>query len=54
MPKGLRHSFGVKAIQSKVPLNLVQRWMGHASLRSTAIYADVIGPAAHMWVKSAK
>ena len=54
MPRGLRHSFGVNAFQSNVPPHLVQRWMGHASLRSTAIYGDVIGPderafAARMW-----
>lgn len=53
-PKGLRHGFGVDAIRCKVPLPLVQRWMGHASLRTTAIYLDVIGPderaiAARMW-----
>jgi integrase/recombinase XerD len=54
MPKGLRHGFGVNAFQSKVPPHLVQRWLGHASLRTTAIYADVIGPderafAERMW-----
>jgi integrase len=54
MPKGLRHGFGVKAFQSNVPPHLVQRWLGHASLRTTAIYGDVIGPeerlfAARMW-----
>jgi integrase/recombinase XerD len=54
MPKGLRHSFGVNALQSNVPIHLVQRWLGHASLRTTAIYADVLGPeerafAARMW-----
>lgn len=54
MPKGLRHAFGVKAFQSNVPPHLVQRWLGHASLRTTAIYADVFGPderafAARMW-----
>ncbi len=54
MPKGLRHGFGVNAFQSNVPSHLVQRWLGHASLRTTAIYGDVIGPderafAARMW-----
>ena len=54
MPKGLRHGFGVKAFQSNVPPHLVQRWLGHASLKTTAIYGDVIGPeerafAARMW-----
>jgi len=54
MPKGLRHGFGVNAFQSNVPPHLVQRWLGHASLRTTAIYGDVVGPderafAARMW-----
>lgn len=43
MPKGLRHTFGVAAFYV-VPPHLVQRWLGHASLRTTAIYGDVIGP----------
>jgi integrase/recombinase XerD len=56
MPKGLRHGFGVNAFQSNVPPHLVQRWLGHASLRTTAIYADVMGPeerafAARMWAQ---
>jgi integrase/recombinase XerD len=54
MPKGLRHGFGVNAFQSNVPPHLVQRWLGHVSLETTAIYGDVIGPderafAARMW-----
>lgn len=53
-PKGLRHGFGVHAVRNGVPLNLVQRWMGHASLATTAIYLDVIGDeereiAQRMW-----
>jgi integrase/recombinase XerD len=56
MPKGLRHGFGVKAFQSNVPPHLVQRWLGHASLKTTAVYGDVIGPderafADRMWRK---
>ena len=31
-PKGLRHGFGIKAVVSNVPLNLVQKWLGHAQL----------------------
>lgn len=42
-PRALRHTFGVHAIQSGVPLNLVQRWLGHARMETTAIYADIIG-----------
>jgi integrase len=54
MPKGLRRGFGVKAFQSNVPPQPVQRWLGHASLRTTAISDDIIGPeerafAARMW-----
>jgi integrase/recombinase XerD len=59
MPKGLRHGFGVNAFQSNVPPHLVQRWLGHASLRTTAIYGDVMGPeerefAERMWATGAK
>jgi integrase/recombinase XerD len=58
-PKGLRHSFGLHAIRSGVPLNLVQRWLGHASMNTTAIYLQAIGDeereiAARMWACSAK
>jgi integrase len=54
MPKGLRHGFGVNAFETSVPLHLVQRWLGHASLKTTAIYGDVMGPeerafAERMW-----
>lgn len=53
-PKGLRHGFGVHAIRSGIPLNLVQRWLGHASMNTTAIYLQVMGDeeraiAARMW-----
>jgi hypothetical protein len=53
-PKGLRHGFGVSAIQAGVPLNLVQRWLGHADIKTTAIYTNATGPeeraiAARMW-----
>src|ERR1700689_2636909 len=53
-PKGLRHGFGIKAVVSNVPLNMTQKWLGHAQLATTAIYADAIGPeerllAQRMW-----
>lgn len=53
-PKGLRHGFGLHAIRSGVPLNLVQRWLGHASMTTTAIYLQAVGEeertiAARMW-----
>lgn len=54
-PKGLRHGFGVAAIQSGVPLNLVQKWLGHSRMSTTAIYANAIGDeerqiASRMWL----
>lgn len=53
-PKGLRHGFGLHAIRCGVPLNLVQRWLGHASMTTTAIYLQAMGSeereiAAKMW-----
>lgn len=53
-PKGLRHGFGIHAIRSGVPLNLVQRWLGHARMETTAIYLQAIGSeereiAERMW-----
>ncbi|WP_206057426.1 site-specific integrase [Nitratireductor sp. XY-223] len=53
-PKGLRHGFGVNAILKNAPLNLLQKWLGHADLKTTAIYADALGQeeqqiAARMW-----
>ncbi|WP_298921442.1 site-specific integrase [uncultured Roseobacter sp.] len=43
-PRGLRHAYGTRAILSGVPLHMLQRWMGHASMRTTAIYSTVLGP----------
>lgn len=53
-PRGLRHSFGVHAVCSGVPLNLVQKWLGHEDIATTSIYTNVLGPeergiAARMW-----
>jgi integrase/recombinase XerD len=42
-PKGLRHGFGIRAAGHNVPTNLIQRWMGHASPTTTAIYMDAVG-----------
>ena len=42
-PKGLRHGFGVSALQKAVPLNMVRKWLGHSRLSTTAIYADAVG-----------
>lgn len=42
-PKALRHGFAVDAGQNGVPLNIVQRWLGHARIETTAIYANALG-----------
>ena len=54
-PKGLRHGFGVACIEKGIPLNLVQRWLGHAQLSTAAIPADAGGEeerhiAARLWI----
>jgi len=43
VPRGLRHQFGVQALQADLPLTLTQRLLGHASPSTTAIYQHVIG-----------
>lgn len=53
-PKGLRHGYGIHAVQSGVQLNMLQKWMGHASMSTTAIYANAVGEeeleiARRMW-----
>lgn len=52
--RGLRHGFGMRAAGQSVPANLIQRWMGHASSDTTAIYLDAVGAeersfARRMW-----
>ena len=53
-PKGLRHGYGVHAINCGIPLNVLSKWMGHSSLEVTSIYANALGEeqrsiAARMW-----
>ncbi|MEM8999829.1 MAG: site-specific integrase [Bacteroidota bacterium] len=40
--RGLRHGFAVHAV-NKVPLTLVKKWLGHATLETTEIYLQVLG-----------
>jgi integrase len=42
-PKAFRHGFGASNIQAGIPVTLLQRWLGHARLSTTAIYTDVSG-----------
>ena len=53
-PKGLRHGFGINATTNGIQLNMLQKWMGHADMKTTAIYATAIGQeeqeiASRMW-----
>jgi integrase len=42
-PRALRHAFGVEAVQQRIALSLVKRWLGHAKIETTAIYANPVG-----------
>lgn len=42
-PKGLRHSFGIACVDAGVQLQMISRWMGHASLDTTVIYTTASG-----------
>lgn len=52
--KGLRHGYGINAVVKGIPLHMLQKWLGHAQLTTTVIYADAVGKeeqdiAAKMW-----
>lgn len=42
-PRGLRHGFCMNAAMHNIPPNLIQRWAGHASPDTTAIYVNASG-----------
>ena len=42
-PRGLRHAYGVAAVQAGVPLTTLAAVLGHADLSTTAIYATAVG-----------
>jgi integrase/recombinase XerD len=50
-PKGLRHGIGIKMVMSGVPLNALQKWLGHAQLTTTSIYAHATGPEAQQFAE---
>ena len=49
--RGLRHGFGIRAASRSVPPNIIQRWMGHASLATTSIYLDAVGAEERAFAK---
>jgi integrase len=42
-PKGLRHGFGIICAQKNIPLPTISKWMGHSSIKTTAIYLNAVG-----------
>ena len=42
-PRGLRHSWGVAAVQAGIPLTTIASTLGHADVGTTAIYATAVG-----------
>jgi integrase len=41
---GLRHSFAAELAKENVPINLIQRQLGHASVATTDRYLNSIAP----------
>ena len=53
--KGLRHAFGVAAVEAGVPLLTIAAVLGHAQISTTAIYTTAVGTEARtflsrMWI----
>lgn len=42
-PKGLRHGFGIACVQNNIPLPTIAKWMGHSTIKTTAIYLNAVG-----------
>ena len=49
--KGLRHGFGIRAARKSVPINIIQRWLGHANMATTAHYLDAVGDEARQFAE---
>ncbi len=45
-PKGLRHGFGIAAVEAGVPLPTIAAVLGHSSITTTAIYTTAVGKEA--------
>ena len=42
-PKGLRHGFGIVAVEAKISLNLIRRGLGQAQLSTRCIDLEAVG-----------
>ncbi|HEX3035423.1 MAG TPA: site-specific integrase [Thermodesulfobacteriota bacterium] len=41
-PHVLRHSFAVNAVLQRVPLPILQKWLGHSDIKSTMVYLQIL------------
>jgi len=41
-PHVLRHSFSVNAVLQRVPLPILQRWLGHSDIKNTMVYLQIL------------
>lgn len=42
-PKAVRHAFGAEATLRMISPLMAQKWMGHARIETTQVYATLIG-----------
>ena len=49
--KGLRHAFGITAVENGVPLPIIAAILGHSQITTTAIYTTAVGKEAREFVK---
>lgn len=54
--KGLRHGYGIQAACKGVPINIIQKLLGHNKISTTALYMDAVGEekrqlVSRMWDK---
>ncbi|MEE8059924.1 MAG: tyrosine-type recombinase/integrase, partial [Pseudomonadales bacterium] len=41
-PHVLRHSFSVNAVLQRVPLPILQKWLGHSDIKNTMVYIQIL------------
>ena len=41
-PHVLRHSFSVNAVLKRVPLPILQKWLGHLDIKNTMVYLQIL------------
>lgn len=46
-----RHTFAIRAARAGVPVNVLQKWLGHSSIFNTSIYTDVGGLDTARWMQ---